>query len=52
MAKKIAFIRKALIPLVSTNIQAALQEKFPVHEVELIDITQIIKKRIDILGGN
>ncbi len=49
MAKKIAFIRKTLVPLASIHIQAILQEQFPEYEVELIDITQIIRKRLDIL---
>ncbi len=49
MAKKIAFIRKTLVPLASIHIQAILQEQFPEYEVELIDITQIIRKRADIL---
>lgn len=52
MAKKIAFIRKTLVPLASVNLRAALQEQFPEFDVELIDITQIIKKRIDILVVN
>lgn len=52
MVKKIAFIRKTLVPLASLNIRAALQEQFPEYEVELIDVTQIIKKRIDILVIN
>ena len=49
MTKKIAFIRKTLVPLASVKLQHALQDQFPEYKVNLIDITEIIKARKDIL---
>lgn len=52
MTKKIAFIRRGRVPLVSEKIAAELQEKFPRYEVETIDITDVIKSRKSLLIAN
>jgi glycosyltransferase involved in cell wall biosynthesis len=52
MSKKIAFIRKSLVPLPSVKLQQALQDTFPEFQVDLFDITEILKTKKGILITN
>jgi glycosyltransferase involved in cell wall biosynthesis len=52
MSKKIAFIRRGRVPLVSEKIAAELQKKFPQYEVETFDITAIIKSKKSLFIAN
>jgi glycosyltransferase involved in cell wall biosynthesis len=43
--KKIAFIQKGLIPLASGKVAQALKERFPDFEVEIIDVSLLLRRR-------
>jgi glycosyltransferase involved in cell wall biosynthesis len=49
---RIAFIRKAEVPLAGNHVVRNLKENFPDCEVDLIDLTDLIKGRKDILFIN
>ena len=50
--KRIAFIRPKAWPLANSIVDGVLQEHFPDHELEILDISALIRKRPDIILVN
>lgn len=50
--KRIAFIRPKAWPLANRIVDGVLQEQFPDHEVDVIDISTLVRKRPDIILVN
>jgi glycosyltransferase involved in cell wall biosynthesis len=50
--KRIAFIRPKAWPLANRIVDGVLQEQFPDHEVDVIDISTLVRKRPDIIVVN
>jgi glycosyltransferase involved in cell wall biosynthesis len=50
--KRIAFIRPKAWPLANRIVDVVLQEQFPDHEVDVIDISTLVRKRPDIILVN
>lgn len=50
--KRIAFIRPKAWPLANRIVDGVLKEQFPDHEVDIIDISTLVRKRPDIVLVN
>lgn len=50
--KRIAFVRPKAWPLANRIVDRVLQEQFPDHEVDVIDISTLVRKRPDIVLVN
>jgi glycosyltransferase involved in cell wall biosynthesis len=51
-SKRIAFIRPKAWPLANRIVDGVLQEQFPDHEVDVIDISVLVRQRPDLLLVN
>ncbi len=47
--KRIAFIRPKAWPLANRIVEGVLKEQFPDHEVDVIDISILVRKRLDLI---
>jgi glycosyltransferase involved in cell wall biosynthesis len=50
--KRIAFIRPKAWPLANRIVDGVLEEQFPDHDVDVIDISTLVRKRPDIILAN
>ena len=50
--KRIAFIRPKAWPLANLNVGGVIEEQFPDHEVEVLDVSMLIRQRPEILLVN
>src|SRR6185503_19334086 len=51
-SKRIAFIRPKAWPLANRIVDGVIQENFPGHEVEVLDVSTLVRKRPEIILAN
>ena len=52
MSKRIAFIRPKAWPLANRIVEGVIQEQFPDHEMDCIDVSSLVRKRPDVILAN
>src|SRR5512133_864436 len=52
MSKRIAFIRPKAWPLANGIVEGVIRQQFPDHELDGIDISKLVRKRLDIVLVN
>jgi glycosyltransferase involved in cell wall biosynthesis len=52
MIKRFAFIRPKAWPLANSIVEGVLKEQFPDHEMDVIDISKLVRKRPDLILVN
>jgi hypothetical protein len=50
--KRIAFIRPKAWPLANRIVEGVLKEQFPEHEVDVVDISTLVRRRLDLIVMN
>ena len=52
MSKRIAFIRPKAWPLANRIVEGVLKEQFPDHEVDVLDVSRMVRRRPDLILVN
>lgn len=52
MSKRIAFIRPKAWPLANSIVEGVLKEQFPDHEVHVLDVSDVVRRRPDLILVN